>query len=357
MKLYYFTKVDLSLNSASAIQIKSMCRAFSCSVEDFTLVTPVPKNKINTCFKWDKTKAATRFIYLEFVLRSYLKALIEKPTHAYTRNIVVAFFLSFLNIKVAYEAHKDPRTIVAKILMRLLRRKRNFFLIAISRALRDFYIEEYHFEYKSVLGCHDGVFIEDYDVYRGMSKCDLRSTIGLPIDRMIVMHTGGMHKGRDAELFRVIVDNFKDLLFVQVGGSSSDVEKYKQFYKNYENIVFIPSQSREMIIKYQMSADLLFYALTKNNDIHWCTSPLKVFEYMATGVPILGSSIGSVKEVLNNQNSIPFSPEDESSIIDGVNFFLRDKSRAEQVSHKALMEVRGQYSWEARVKNIIHFLR
>jgi glycosyltransferase involved in cell wall biosynthesis len=171
------------------------------------------------------------------------------------------------------------------------------------------------------------------------------------------MHTGGLHKGNDAKLFKAVVDNFKDVVFVQVGGEKSDVAKYKKYYQSYSNILFIERQDRENIVKYQMSADILFYALTRQNKLWKFTSPLKVFEYMATGVPILGSSIGSVKEVLNNQNSIPFSPEDESSIIDGVNFFLRDKSRAEQVSHKALMEVRGQYSWEARVKNIIHFLR
>jgi glycosyltransferase involved in cell wall biosynthesis len=102
-----------------------------------------------------------------------------------------------------------------------------------------------------------------------------------------------------------------------------------------------------------MIADLLFYPMTKKTQTYWCCSPMKIFEYMATGIPILSSNVGSVSEVLNHTNSIPFDPEDEQSIIDGVNFFLKKNEEAKQRAKKALQDVRKQYTWYKRAKEIL----
>ena len=55
-----------------------------------------------------------------------------------------------------------------------------------------------------------------------------------------------------------------------------------------------------MVIIYQKAADLLFYIISENWPIYWCCSPLKIPEYMANGTPILSSSIGSIKEFIDD---------------------------------------------------------
>jgi len=359
MKLYYATRVSIPSSAAQSVQIDAMCEAFGKQNIEFKLISTSSKYNVNLQkeFFWDKIKVNSRFKYLEFSVKSFFKVVKEKPNCIFTRDIIIAFILSFLNLKVMYEVHKEPKTIIASLILKYLKYKDNFYLMSISRALKDYYIEEYHFNSNKILDYHDGVFIEKYNKYRDISKNDLRENLGLAQDKTIIMHTGSLYKGNDAKLFKTVVDNFKEILFVQVGGNKSDISKYKEFYKSNKNIVFIGHQSHEDIIKYQMSADLLFYALTKSNNLWKFTSPLKLFEYMATGIPILGSNIGSVGEVLTSKNAIIFHPEDNKSIIDGVRYFLENKKKCEILAQNALKDIESKYTWEKRVENILEFIK
>ncbi len=359
MKLHYITRVNIPSQSAQSIQITAMCKAFFRQKVDFKFISP--ENTSNTYleeeFDWERTKLNTKFKYLEFAFKSFIKAFKEKPSHVYTRDIVIAYLVSFLNIKVIYESHKEPMSKIASLLMTLLAGKNNFFLVTISKALKDFYIENYSFKGDKVLSCHDGVFLDKYDKLIGVPKKQLRQELNLPIDKIIVMHTGSMYKGNDAMLFESVVDNFEDILFVQVGGSEGDLKKYKEFYKLFNNIIFIPHQNNDILVKYQMSADLLFYALTKENALWWCTSPLKIFEYMATGVTIIASNIGSISEILNDKNSISFSPDESKSIVIGINYFLNNRSLAIKKAQQALNDVKFNFTWEKRAIKILNFIK
>jgi len=359
MKLFYITRVDIPSNSAQSIQIYAMCKVFAQENIDFKLISPknYKNENLQSEFRWDKVDIVfKRFKYLEFSVRSFLKVLKEKPTNIFTRDVFIAFILSFFNIKVVYEAHKEPRSKIAHILLNYLKNKNNFQLVVISNALKNFYIKDYNFQKEKILVCHDGVFLESYEKYRNISKDKLRGELNLPKDKFIVMHTGSLYKGKDAELFKVIIDNFPNILFVQVGGKEKEIQKYKDFYKKNNNIIFLPHQSHENIIKYQMSADVLFYALTKSNNLWQYTSPLKLFEYMATEIPILGSNIGSVGEVLNSENAIVFNPEDSNSIIKGMTWILNNRKEAKIRALNALKEVRYKYTWQKRVRKILSFL-
>ena len=358
MKLYYITRVNIPSFAAQSVQIMSMCKAFSKKVKNFKLISPKNRNNefMDVDFKWDRIDITSKYKYLEFVIKSFVKVIKEKPTHIFTRDIVVAFFSSFLNIKVIYEVHKDPKTKTAYFLLKILRYKSNFLLIGISKALEDYYLK-FGYKKEKFFYYHDGVFLEKYDKLRNISKKNLRKQLNLPIDKIIIMHTGSLYEGRGAEYFEVIIKNFPEIYFVQVGGSEEYVNKWRNYYKDYDNIKIIGHQDNETLIKYQMSADLLFLPMTKNNPIWWCTSPMKLFEYMATGVPILASNIGSVGEVLTKKNAIIFNPEDEGSIIDGVKFYLENSEKANELGKNSLNEVRKRYTWNKRIERILEFIR
>jgi glycosyltransferase involved in cell wall biosynthesis len=359
VKLYYITRVNIPSQSAQSIQITAMCKAFFRQKIDFRFISP--ENTMNIYledeFDWERIKLITKFKHLEFAFKSFIKAFKEKPSHVYTRDIVIAYLVSFLNIKVIYESHKEPMSKTASLLMTFLATKNNFFLVTISKALKDFYVENYSFKDDKLLSCHDGVFLDKYNKLKGTPKKQLRRELNLPIDKVIVMHTGSMYKGNDAMLFESVIDNFKDILFVQVGGSEGDLKKYKEYYKLFNNIIFIPHQSNDILVRYQMSADLLFYALTKENALWWCTSPLKIFEYMATGITIIASNIGSISEILNDTNSISFSPDESKSIVIGINYFLNNRSLAIKKSQQAFNDVKFNFTWERRAIKILSFIK
>jgi len=184
----------------------------------------------------------------------------------------------------------------------------------------------------------------------------LRHELGLPQNKTIVMHTGSLFAGRGAELFDSVIRNFPELCFVQVGGKPVDIKNWQEHYKNYSNITFIGHQGNTTLIKYQMAADLMFLPMTKASKIWWCTSPMKLFEYMATGNPICTSRVGSLCEVVNEANSLQFDPENEQSIISAIQYFIDNREDCTKLGSLCLAEVRKDYSWQKRIDRICRFI-
>lgn len=101
-----------------------------------------------------------------------------------------------------------------------------------------------------------------------------------------------------------------------MGGSTSECQFWSEYYTSIgvNNIIFHPRVAHAKIRKYQFDADLLFFIVTRSSDIYWCTSPLKIFEYMATGTAILAANIGSVKEIISDDNAFCFDPDIDNSL-------------------------------------------
>lgn len=358
MKLFYITRVNIPSHAAQSVQISSMCEAFSMQNIAFKLISPMNQENehLEKTFEWIKLPVNGSWKYLEILFKSMKAVLQERPTHIYTRDIAIAWFYSFFNITSIYEAHKEPKSFTARIMLKTLRRKNNFYLITISNALKDFYINRYNFSAEKILAYHDAVFIEKYDALRNIPKNKLRLELNLPTKKLIVMHTGSLYEGRGAELFEVILKHFNNIHFIQVGGTENDIKKWKEYYAYYDNIQFVKHQPNDLLIKYQMSADLLFYPITKKTSTWWCCSPMKIFEYMATGVPIIASNIGSVGEVLTQRNTFPFDPENHQTIIDALETFLNDQTLAKTVSTNALNDIELHFTWGKRAKCIIDFI-
>ena len=355
-KISYITRVNISSNAAQAKQIKSMARAFSNLDVDFELISPGDSN-FHVNFRWTPLKLnfGRWLMYLSIFRRSIIKVVLQKRV-VITRDIAIATIVALVGGRVIYEAHKEPKRVLVFKLFSYLSKKDNVKIISISQALSNYYIKHFQFQESKLLTAHDGVALEDFDALRSLTKAEIRAELNIPLDRVVMTHTGSLYKGDDAKLFRYVVKNFPNILFIQVGGSDVDIEKYSQYYSEFRNIVFIPHQNDEVVVKYQLSADMLFYALTKENNLHWCTSPLKVFEYMAAGVPILASNIGSVSEILNKSNSVTYVPDKPDTIREGVNYLLKNKKVVKRRACKALDDVRNKYTWSLRAKNILEFI-
>ena len=74
------------------------------------------------------------------------------------------------------------------------------------------------------------------------------------------------------------------------------------------------------------------YPITKDTATWWCCSPMKLFEYMATKIPILGINIGAVSEIINKNNAIIFDSEDKNSLIEAIKYFQANQEKAKKLA-------------------------
>jgi len=86
------------------------------------------------------------------------------------------------------------------------------------------------------------------------------------------------------------------------------------------------------------------------------TSPLKLFDYMAAGVPIVASDLPALREVLRHEeNALLARPDDPDAFAAAVRRILAEPSLAARLGAQAQADVH-RYSWDARAESLLAFL-
>ncbi|MEW5983554.1 MAG: glycosyltransferase family 4 protein [Acidobacteriota bacterium] len=82
------------------------------------------------------------------------------------------------------------------------------------------------------------------------------------------------------------------------------------------------------------------------------TSPLKLFEYMASGRPIVASDLPALREVLRDgQNALLVEPGNPSRFADAILRIVRDAALARRLASAALAEVTN-FTWDRRADRL-----
>ena len=85
------------------------------------------------------------------------------------------------------------------------------------------------------------------------------------------------------------------------------------------------------------------------------TSPLKLFEYMASSRPIVASDLLSLREVLTEKEAVFFKPNDPADLALKIKEVLANPTLAGQISQNARQKVQN-YTWSNRAQHAIDFV-
>lgn len=223
--------------------------------------------------------------------------------------------------------------------------------IAITQAIADELVE-LGIERDHILVAPDGVDLSRYENLP--SKHEARERFRLPYDRKVIGYTGsiGVHSWKGVDVLLAASDKApSDWLFWIIGGNTEEVESLR---KLYPMIRFEGRADPTLIPAMQSACDVLVLPNKSGNPIsERYTSPLKLFEYMASGVPIVASDLPSVREVLSDDEAVFCEPGNPGSLVLGILQALdgMDGSRARLARRKV-----SSYTWDARARAIIDFM-
>lgn len=337
-KLYYVTTVNVDENSAQAGQIKSMSSAFSESCgKNFKLLC-FGKDRRNSSYaiysKFRKRKLARSLLIIcKALFNGALKA------NIFTRDIYIAAIFILLGSKVVWECHQNVSG-ANLYLLNLLSRCNNFRVLAISETLMSsrFLAHTNKFFY------HDGV---------STGLLNLEKYTGNERNKKLAIYTGALHKGADIDSLFPLFENRSDWTFMIIGGDAEIVNRYRKKCNHLKNVSFLGRMNHSDVIDMQRKASVLLYPLTRSNHLWEYTSPLKIFEYMAARKPIVGSCIGSVREILNSNNS--FIYDDNKNINIAFDEYLNAKdSVLTRMTDANIQDIITKYNWQTRANYIIN---
>lgn len=89
---------------------------------------------------------------------------------------------------------------------------------------------------------------------------------------------------------------------------------------------------------------------------HAYTSPLKLFEYMASGRPIVASDLPAIREVVDVDCAVLVAPGNPGALAEGIQRLVDDPSLGRRLAEVAARRVRD-YTWDARAEKLDDLLR
>lgn len=85
---------------------------------------------------------------------------------------------------------------------------------------------------------------------------------------------------------------------------------------------------------------------------------VKVFEYMAAGIPVVASDFGVYRDIVGRHRAgLLVDPLDVDAVREAIETLLRDPEHAEQMGFRGRRAVREEYSWDVEERTLIHAYR
>lgn len=324
--------------------------------DDFLFFSPTIKRQKNANGYHQQIKVFfksrwMRYLELSIKLKLFHSKKIRKDELIITRDIFLAYIFNRKSNKVLYEVHNQFHTQLGQFLIKRLISKIGF--IFSCNGLREYFKNQYGISGNHALVAHNGVFLDKYQNLN-IKRAHVLKKHSLPEEKTILLHSGSLYKGRGIELLEPIVNSYDDVFVVCVGGKPDDVKYWKNFYKKNQNIAFLGHFNSDELIEIQKVSDINFLPMTENNPIWWATSPLKLFEYLASPGILLASKKGSLLEVVNEENALLFNPYDTKDLIKKMEIYFHQPEEIKRIKNnqKKLARV---YTWNNRALKILEF--
>jgi hypothetical protein len=342
--LYYIANVRMPTEKAHGIQIAKMCEAFAGHGLQVELVVPARSSVVTEDpFSYYKVRKnfsitklwcidALRFGWPGFWIESITFAqsvawhVLRKQGTFYTREEFLAFCLTLLGKQVVWEAHMGQQNWFVRFLVR-----RRVPIVVISGGLLNLY-REMGVAKELLLVAHDAVDVAQFDL--PISKIEARETLGLSAEAKIVLYTGSRYAWKGVETLEQARALLPGMQVLIVSG-----KPYAEIplYLRAADVLVIPNSAKEDISRLY-------------------TSPMKLFEYMASGTPVASSDLPSIREVLDDSTACFFAPDNAEGLAQAVGRILSDPAAAQQRSKRARLKVE-EYSWHERARTIMLFIQ
>lgn len=367
MKILYIANIRLPTEKAHGIQIMKMCEAFARLGHAVELVVPTRSTPITDdafsyygverMFKITTLRVPdlVQFERLGFLFSALWFSEYVRTLHSfwnadviYSRDSFVLLQYLLLGRKFIFEAHARP-SFVSRLVA-----KRAYRVVVISNALKEVYVSAGVSEKKTIIA-PDAVDEHFFDNIT--SKESARVALKLSPTAPIVVYTGHLYERKGVETLAQVATRLPNTQFLFIGGTVHDIKQFRTKWGNQPNITIVGHVSPTKVPQYLRAADVLVIPNSaKNQDASQFTSPMKLFEYMASGVPIIASDLPAIREILNKKNSVLVESDNPEAFAKGINKVLQNSDFANEISKQALKDVQN-YTWQKRAESILDFIK
>jgi glycosyltransferase involved in cell wall biosynthesis len=369
MRILYLSISYVPSRSASSVHAMKMCAALARAGHDVELVTKgTPQRQepgVDDVFEHygvDRFRVTPvsrpphrggGLVYLGQVSRLLRER--RAVDLVYSRDLVAAWRAAAGGHRVIFEAHGLPQGLQRWFARRLVRAAGLQRLVFISRALEELWRSEGLLDAPvQTLVAHDAAD----PMPTGES-----STAGAS-GPLRAGYVGHLYGGRGVELILAVARALPEVEFHLVGGRERELAAWQAqaVPRNVQFHGFVPPGELPalyrgfdvLLMPYQRSVSVRSGA---SDTARWM-SPMKMFEYMATGKAIVSSDLPVLREVLEHDaNALLVDPEDASAWVEALKQLAREPALRARLGERALADFERHYTWSARAESVLAGIR
>lgn len=384
MRLIYIANARLPTEKAHGVQIVKMCEAFADLGHQVELIIPrriqsdpqLKKTSIHDYYRVKKNFTiekipaidllplervwkgfgpfAFAMLEISFAFIASVVALARKKDLIYTRSKLTTVFAAILHQPTIFEAHESAKEAqFDKLVAQQAKR-----IVAITKPIQH--------SWKAIgaktIYAPDAVSEE---FFTRLSITKARREVNLPSDATIMgyvgnLHTMGKEKGIQTllEALKLLRRGHPSVSLCIVGGPQDLVERYQRHSRKMKVnkwVRFTGHVPFSLVPTYLQAMDIL--TMPFPNEPHFASdaSPLKLFEYMASGKPIVASDLPGTREIIDQETAVLVKPDSGSELAKGIQSLIENTQFSQKLARNAQKKVK-QYTWLKRAKRILEII-
>ena len=394
MKLLYLANARIPTEKAHGLQIMQNCEAFA---DNSAVVTLWAARRVNTdsmneiedpwahygvkhnfdlwrvpCLdlQWlvgDDIAILRRGAFflqvISYTIALCLSILFTRSDVYYSRDLLTVWLLTFLKPrrKVAYEPHRLSHSGMGRWLQTMaVRRAGSIFPITATMAAT---LIEQGADPMRVCPAHDGIRKARFEHLP--DQFTARREISWPDEAFIVGYVGRLHTMAMDKGVSTLIQAIAQLEGVSlglVGGPEDMAEKLRQQWVALglpeERFLYAGQVKPEAVPHYLSAFDVC--AMPHPYTAHYATatSPLKLFEYMASQRPIVASDLPGWADVITDgESALLVPPGDVDALAKAITRLRDDPVLRRRLADNAHARVMGDFTWDARAQMILNHLQ
>ncbi|TFH34875.1 MAG: glycosyltransferase [Anaerolineales bacterium] len=368
MRIAVLSASRIPSRTANSIQVMKVCQAFMELGHDVHLWVPgpAPETAERELLEWYGLRRVIPITWLpcnpayrryDFAWKAVRAARKWNAGVFYCWPLQAAALSSWMGLPTALEVHDRPQGRFGPYWMKkFLEGKGPRRILPITQAISDWLAATYELplEPPFCVVSPMGVDLEQYEALPDPSSA--REQLGLK-PGMTVGYAGHLYEGRGLELIVELAQRNPEIQFLWVGGEPDAAEAWRQRLSDQGvgNIQLVGFVSHEQLPRYQAACEILLMPYARQisgssgGDTAQFASPMKAFEYMASGRAILASNLPVLQEVLDEEIAVLLPPEDEQAWDQALKAMLQQPEWRILIGAAARARA-GQYTWRARAE-------
>lgn len=181
-------------------------------------------------------------------------------------------------------------------------------------------------------------------------------------DRIVIGFVGRPRPWHDLETLLAAVARLREedprYHLLLVGEMAGDLAAQLDRYNLLDATTLTGAVAHDEVPRHIAAMDVAVSTHLPSQEADFYFSPLKLFEYLACGAPVVAADIGQPSQIVRHGvTGLLYPPGDAAALAQRIAELLRDPARAREMAWQGAAEVLQRHTWDGNVRQVLGWIQ